>query len=178
MNEFVNPYKDIPTENKTDDFLISSDYFEEQQQSEEESMRNLYSDAFAEDYVDETIIANLCTVYVSTKEKTSSKGNTYTSNLCITKVFIDEEEVKIAFFDEMFNNYDERKNRITVMGNHPIAEIVRGLTGNTQHNRFIIDLDKFQEKLSNIEQMRIRIYQYMDNGYERSSFKVLAFSEK
>ena len=164
---------------QTDDFLISSDYYEEEQVNEADSIRYNYEDAYGEDYDGEIIISNLTSIYVSTKTKVSQRtGKEYIDNTVITKLFCDSDEVKVTFFDKVFSRYDERKNRITTQGNEALAELVRGLTGNTRDNRFVLDLDKFQEKLATLDQVKVKIYSYDDKGYEKYSFKVLAYSEK
>lgn len=182
QNRFADPSANVQMERVVEqpenDFVISSDYYEQQILTDEESIRQSYEQAYPEDYVDETITVNSIDVFVNTREKTSRSGNTYTSNLCITRLYIDEDETRLAFFDEMFNRYDEENNTITVTGNHPLAEIVRVLTGNTRDNRFVIDLGRFQDRLARIDQLRCRIYSYVDNGYVRYSFNVLAFSEE
>lgn len=160
-------------------FLISSDYYEEEQVNEADRIRYSYEDAYGEDYEGEIIISNLTSIFVSTKEKISQRtGKPYIDNTVITKLFCDEEEVKLTFFDKVFGRYNEEKGTITALGNEPLAELVRGLTGNTRDNRFVIDVDEFKDKLATLEQVKVKIYSYEDKGYERYSFKVLAFTEK
>ena len=159
-----------------DDFIIESCYTDEQ---EEYSPREAYAQVDTNNYVDDTIIANEVCIFMSCKDKVSKKtGKNYRSRNCITKLYIDNEEVKLTFFNEMFNNYDESKETLKVKTNHPVMALVQYLSQNYEHNTFTINLPKFKETLQKIDQIKVKIYEYNDKGYPKHSFKVLAHSEK
>lgn len=175
MNE--KPIENV-TPNYEEDWLLEVDDYEEQTLTEEEQFREKYTDASPEDYENEVIICDQIRLFMSNKDKTSKAGNEYRSHNNITKLYIDSDETKVALFDEMFSDYTEETDILVARGQNPVVRLLQVLTNNPNRNYFKIKYTPFCERVKKIDQLKLEIYSYNVNGFEKHSFKVLAYSEK
>lgn len=174
----MNNLEDYAIEDVTPDWLIEADEYEEKELSEEESVREMYTRALPEDYVDDTIVIDQIRLFMSNKDKTSKNGKEYRSHNNVTKIYIDGDETSIAFFDEMFDNYNEETDVLVARGQNPIVQLLQVLTNNPHKNRFKIKYSAFAERVEQIDKLKIKIYSYYRGNYENWSFRVLAYSDK
>lgn len=175
MNNFEEQYtiKDV-----TPEWLLEADEYEEREFSEQESIRESYTRSLPEDYEDEPVIIDQIRLFMSSKDKISKAGKEYRSNNNVTKLFIDDDETSIAFFDEFFDNYDEETDVLVARGQNPIVQLLRVLTNNPTKNVFKIKYGAFVERVEKLEKLRVKIYRYYQGTYEKWSFVVLAFEDK
>lgn len=178
MNEQKLEMNEQEIKDVTPSWLIEVDEYEEKVLSEEESIREMYDRALPEDYDGETIIVDQIRLFMSCKDKTSKTGKEYRSHNNITKIYIDEDETSIAFFDEFFDKYDEETDILVAHGQNPIVQLLQVLTGNPRKNVFKIKYSAFAESLKEIDKLKIKIYSYYRGNYENWSFRVLTYSQK
>ena len=150
---------------KYDDVVIESSYVEEKEHTEEEIKRWGYENTYLEDWVDDTLTINAFELSdMRVEQKTSKKGNTYTSSKCILVGFCDEQEIKITTFVENFGKYDAEEDVLIVQGKNVLARLAQKLLDSTD-NRFKLNYSKFVELVNDTEDVTVTVRAYPQGEY-------------
>lgn len=150
---------------KYDDVVIESSYVEEKEYTEEEMKRWSYEKTYLEDWVDDTITFNSMELgSMRVEQKTSKKGNTYTSSKCVLVGFCDEQEVKVVTFVENFGKYDADEDVLIVQSKNVLAKLAQKLL-DSEDNRFKLNYGKFVELVNESEDVTVTVKAYPQGEY-------------
>lgn len=168
MTEGQNLFEAKNIVNRLNEGIIEESTIEEKELTEEEAIRMGYDNAYPEDYVDTPITINAFYLGEMNVDpaKPKKNGETYHSSKCVLQCYYDNDEIRIPFFIENFNEYNKETGNLVVSGKNVLARIIRKIK-NTNSNRFVVNYEILREVINETTDLPITIKEFIQyNGYK------------